>query len=51
MRWATPFTTYLRSFHRTMSVIKNDSLLAPLAAGEAVFIHLLVRLSDCRKGL
>jgi hypothetical protein len=48
MRRMAPFSTYLRSFARSLSPVKEQSLLYPLARGEAVFMVLLVRLSDCR---
>ena len=48
MRRLTPFSTYLRSFHRSASPTKAQSQLAPLAHGEYAFMVLLVRLADCQ---
>lgn len=46
-RQAAPFSTYIRSFTRSLSTIAGQSYLAPLARGDMVFLALLVRLSDC----
>ena len=50
LRRLSPFMTYSRSFCRSRAPLKDTSELYPLARGEATFMSLLIRLSECTVG-